>query len=120
MGAREERIANAWRVLVGEPVKPIPTRWWHAFGRIREFPRTDGQPPDLAHQLTVIGPALAGPGQAESMAAVSWGDYLTSWDHEPSNWEKNAVTPEEFQDSEEELALHDALDDDAPDEDGDH
>lgn len=109
MSGKDERVTNALRVLAGEPVKAIPTRWWHAFGRTREFPREDGQAPDVAHQLTVIGPALAGPDQAESMSTLSWGDYLTSWDHPPSNAEKRAVTPEEFWDEEAD-ALGDELD----------
>lgn len=107
----EERINNAWRVLVGEPVKPIPTRYWHAFGRVREFPRTDGEPPDTAHQLTVIGPALASPEIGRTMAAESWGEYLTSFDHPPTRREKAELTPEEYRDEEDERALAGRADD---------
>lgn len=118
MAEKDQRIANAWRVLIGEPVQPVSGGpWWHAFGRVREFPRTDGKPADIAHQLTVVSPSPVPPARAVELAGGSWGTYLRSWDHEPSNREKEAVIPEEFRQSEEELALWDALDDAGPDED---
>jgi len=116
VSVRNERAANALRVLVGEPVKRIPARWWHAYGRVREFERDDGQPADQAYQLTVIGPAEASPERARALGAESWGGYLTSFDHEPSNREKAAITPEEFRETEDELAMWDELDAACPDD----
>lgn len=58
-------------------------RWWHAYGRIRE---------DLgAHQLTVIHDSPVSPRRAAELAAGAWGDYLTSWDHDPTEAERDAA-----------------------------
>lgn len=64
-------------------------RWWHAWSLVRE---------DCGdvHQLTVIGPAEKGPETAETLGLDAWGRYVGSWDHEPSDAEKDAVTPEEY------------------------
>jgi len=70
--------------------------WWHAFGRIR----TDwgGE----VWQLTVVSPSTVAPAAAAVLAADGrgGGDYLTSWDHEPTDAEKNAVTPPDYRDEE--------------------
>jgi hypothetical protein len=71
-----------------------PGPWWHAFGRVRVLGG------DEVWQLTVISPSTVPPeGVAEQLAdrtADAWGDYLASWDHEPSDEEKDAVAPEDF------------------------
>lgn len=66
--------------------------WWHAFGHVRE---------DIGNvwQLTVISPSPVPPEAAVTMAGGTWGEYLTSWDHEPSAAEKDAVTPEAYRDA---------------------
>jgi hypothetical protein len=55
-------------------------------------------------QLVVISPSTIPPEQtaADHPHVDAWGDYLTSWDHEPSDAEKEAVTPEEFRDGDDE------------------
>lgn len=70
------------------------TAWWHAFGRVRD---------DLGGcwQLVIISPSGTPPEEVKRFASgreVSWGDYLTSWDHEPSEAEKDAVTPAVYRD----------------------
>lgn len=65
--------------------------WWHAFGRVRD--EWGG-----IWQLTVVSPSTVAPAEAAALGAESWGPYLTSWDHEPTDEEKEAVTPEEFRD----------------------
>lgn len=69
--------------------------WWHAFGRVRD---------DIggAYQLTVVSPSTVPPGELDTgRFAAAWGDYLTSWDHEPSDAEKDAAMPAEYRDEEE-------------------
>lgn len=65
--------------------------WWHAYGMVRE---------DWGGvwQLTVISPSTVPPEIAADLGADAWGPYLTSWDHEPTDAEKNEVTPEEYRD----------------------
>lgn len=110
MSEKDEKVANALRVLVGEPVRPIRPRWWHAYGRVRD---------DLGgcHQLTVICESPTPPEDAREMGAEVWGPWLTSWDHEPSDEEREAAVPEEYRDDpdEDELAKRGALSDDDED-----
>lgn len=66
--------------------------WWHAFGKVRE--EWGG-----VWQLTVVSPSTTPPAEvAERDTHDAWGPYLTSWDHEPSDAEKDAVTPEAYRD----------------------
>lgn len=71
--------------------------WWHAFGtpmkEDSEFPGT--------FMLVILGPAAFGPdddhqGQPVKEALVSGAPYLGSWDHAPSEVEKDKLRPEEF------------------------
>lgn len=75
---------------------PTEGRWWHAYGKVRD---------DLGGcwQLVVVGPATAGPDVA---AEIEMSDcpYLTSWDHYPSDAEKDEVTPEDYRDEPAEVA----------------
>jgi hypothetical protein len=66
------------------------TGWWHAYGAVRE---------DLGGcwQLVVVGPAEKGPEVAQGME-FSGCPYLASWDHHPSDAEKDEITPEEYRD----------------------
>ena len=84
--------------------------WWHAFGRVRDF-AAPGEEPAEAWQLTVISPSTTPPDQvtdaiqatdamAGSTYTESWGPYLTSWDHEPTEADKAALTPPQFRDDE--------------------
>lgn len=77
--------------------------WWHAFGRVRTIP-VPGEAPAEVWQLTVISPSPMPPERVlaalPDRAAAAWGDYLTSWDHEPTDDEKNAVTPPDYRDEE--------------------
>ena len=80
-------------MTTAEPSGP----WWHAFGRVR----TDwgGE----VWQLTVVSPSGTPPDEVARFAAgreAAWGDYLTSWDHEPTDDEKAAVTPPDYRDEE--------------------
>lgn len=64
--------------------------WWHAYGKVRD---------DLGGcwQLVVAGPASQGPDVAKTLD-ISGCPYITSWDHQPSDAEKDAITPEEYRD----------------------
>lgn len=68
--------------------------WWHAFGHVRE---------DLGgcYQLVVYGGSDMGPDEVQEIAptlADQLGGYLASWDHQPSELEKETVTPAEYRD----------------------
>lgn len=64
--------------------------YWHAYGGVRD---------DLGgcFQLAVIGPATASPDDALDLD-IGGQPYLTSWDHKPSELEKEEVTPPEYRD----------------------
>ena len=65
--------------------------WWHAYGQVRED--LDG-----CWQLVVVYPSPVPPAQASQWGSAAWGPWLASWDHAPSDAEKDAITPEEYRD----------------------
>lgn len=75
--------------------------WWHAFGRGRDLAAPGAEPAEV-WQLVVISPSTVPPHEVLSALAPraieSWGDYLTSWDREPTEAEKDALTPAAFRD----------------------
>lgn len=81
------------------PASSTAGPWWHAFGRVRNL-APEGAEPAEVWQLTVVSPSTVDPDRAAALGADAWGDYLTSWDHEPTDDEKNAVTPPDYRDEE--------------------
>lgn len=78
-------------------------RWWHAWGRVMG---EDDYLPGC-WSMVLIGPSGTPPEEVARFAAgraVSWGEYLGSWDHAPSDAEQDEVTPVEFRDEQEEPA----------------
>lgn len=73
--------------------------WWHAFGGVA----TSGAWKDC-WALTVLGESTIPPGGKsadgtvldENVVLKGCLRYLTSWDHEPTEAEKDAITPPEF------------------------
>lgn len=66
--------------------------WWHAYGQVRA---------DLGGcwHLVVYGGCTAAPKLAADpnmLAALGHGAYLGSWDHPPTEAEKDEVTPDEY------------------------
>jgi len=64
-------------------------RWWHAYGGV-----LDGVG---CYQLAVVGPVDQPPGE---MAGNELGGtpYRWSWDHYPSEYEREQITPPEYRD----------------------
>lgn len=65
------------------------SRWWHAYGGVMEGLG--------CYQLVVVGPAEQGPDVALDLH-MGGQPYLASWDHEPTDLEKETVTPREYRD----------------------
>lgn len=65
-------------------------QWWHAYGGVRE---------DLGDcwELAVAGPAEQGPEVARGLHMAGQ-PYLASWNHEPTDLEKEIVTPADYRD----------------------
>ena len=63
--------------------------WWHAYGGVVE---------DFGGcwQLAVYGPGTASPKTASELDGPSGTRYLASWDHAPSDAEKDEITPEDY------------------------
>lgn len=75
-------------------------RWWHAFGKwtheIESVDRATGEV-GPSWQRSVVGPSPVTPGNARADAFRLGMTYLASWDHEPSEAEKDAIDPPEVQ-----------------------
>lgn len=75
-------------------------RWWHAFGKwTHEIESVDRDTGEVgpSWQRSVVGPSPVTPGNAPADAFRLGMTYLASWDHEPSEAEKDAIDPPEVQ-----------------------
>jgi hypothetical protein len=71
-----------------------PAHWWHAFGR--RLPDDHNLAPGGWHFI-VAGPGTATPDDARDIV-IDGADYLASFDHEPTDDEREALTPAEYRD----------------------
>lgn len=72
--------------------------WWHAWGGVILIDEFEG---DWA--TVILGPSIISPEEVESTEPVTEVtalglNYLTTWDHEPSEAEKEKLIPEEYRD----------------------
>lgn len=73
--------------------------WWHIFGgEVDTGKLFDGDPNGVIGWASLIaGPSKKGPEEAKDFTIEDLG-YLGSYDHEPSEEEKEAWTPENYRD----------------------